>query len=358
MSEASAVLHIHAGDDSQHEISAEILCRLVENLQRLTYLTAAAKSGKGNRKKIFGVAEFAEEYQLVCSLPRAGSYVLPFKIRNVALPLLDESAAIFAAMMIAFVGIASGDISQTILRDLSPENKARFASSVSKLSPKKGEHWRVTIDTDEQHAINGVPKVFEFSKDLAEKAERVLNTPAEIPEEIMSVIGELVSVNFENNSLVVRNYATHKQIDCLYRPEVVDQLLQNRSGGVQVTGKFTLDDEGNPKKLTDVTSIIAVDLSRVVVSSFIAGEKKVTCKADKDVSFIPQLDEETRQMFVVTRDDLGIEVFANTREELIDELNAQLAVNWFEYALVDDSELTATAQLVKRNLLAHYSEEV
>lgn len=357
MSEASAMLHIHTDDDSQHEISAELLCQFVENLQKLTYLTAAAKSGKGNRKKIFGTAEFAEEYQLVCALPKAGSYILPFKIRNVAHPLLDESSAVFAAMMAAFVGIQSGDISHTVLPDLSPENRARFATCVSKLSPKNGKSWRVTIDTDKHLAVNGVPEVFEFSHELTESAEKVLNAPVEIPEEIMSVIGELVSVNFESNSLVVRNYATHKQIECLYRPEVVDQILQNRSGGVQVSGKFTLDDEGNPKKLTDVSSIVAVDLSRIVVSSFVANGENIRCVAGKDASFVPQLDEETRQMFVVTRDELGIEVFASTRDELVDELNEQLAVNWLEYAMADDSELTETALAVKRNLLAHYSKE-
>lgn len=356
MSEASAMLHIHTDDDSQHEIAAELLCQVVENLQRLTYLTAAAKSGKGDRKKIFGTAEFAEEYQLVCALPTAGSYMLPFKIRNAAHPLIDESSSIFAAMMVSFVGISSGDITQTVLRDLSPENRARFASCVSKLSPKSGTAWRVTIDTDKRLAVNGVPEVFEFSRNFAERAETVLNAPGEIPEESMSIVGELISVNFESNALVVRNYATHKQIECLYRPEVVDQILRNRSGGVQVTGKFTLDDEGNPKKLTDVTSIVAVDLSRVIVSSFVAGGKSVKCIPDRNVSFQPQLDEETRQMFVVERSDLGIEVFASTRDELVNELNEQLAVNWLEYALADDSDLTGTALVVKRNLLSHYKE--
>lgn len=357
MSEASAMLHIHTGDDSLHEISAELLCQFVENLQKLTYLIAAAKSGMGNRKRIFGTAEFSEEYQIVCALPKAGSYVLPFKIRNAAHPFLDESAGVFSAMMAAFAGIAAGDISRTVLPDLSPENRARFARCMSKFVPKNGSSWRVTIDTDKRMTINGVPEVFEFSRELTERAEKVLNAPVEIPEESMSVIGELVSVNFESNSLVVRNYATHRQMECLYRPEVVDQILQNRSGGVQVTGKFTLDDEGNPKKLTDVTLIVAVDLSRIVVSSFFAGGKTIVCAANKDVSFVPKLDEETRQMFVVERDDLGVEVYASTRDELVEELKEQLAVNWLEYALAEDSELTETALAVKRNLLAHYSEE-
>ncbi len=174
----------------------------------------------------------------------------------------------------------------------------------------------------------------------------------------MTVVGELVSVDFRTNSLVIKNYATHKQISCICRPEALDQILQNRSDGVQVTGKFTLDDEGNPRELSDVTSIVPVDLSRILVSSFKIGDKIIEVVSGKDVSFIPQLDDETKQMFVVTREDLGVEVFASTRDELILELNEQLAVNWLEYAKADDSELTETALSVKRNLLAHYKEEV
>ena len=356
MGEAAARLHIHSGDDSRHEITANLLCQFVQSLQLMTHLTAAAKCGMGSRRRILGTSSFTEEYQLVCELPQAGSYVLPFRIRNVACPLLDESAAIFSAMMVALVGVASGDISNTVLVNLSTENRARFADALSKMTAKDGKSWRVSIDTDAD-PIEDVPAVFEFTKTVTDQAVKILKVEEDVPEEIMSVIGELISVNFESNSLSIRHNVTKKEIRCAYRPEVVDQILQDRSGGVQVTGKFTLDSDGNPKSLSDVSSIVPVDLSRITITMFSAGEVVVRSFANVDVSITPALDDDTKQMFVAENPALGIEAIATTRDELIAEISEQLSVNWLEYAKADDEDLTDTAKDLKRSLLAHYAEE-
>lgn len=357
MSAASALLHVHTGDDTQHEITADLLCQFVRSLQEMTYLVATAKMGMGNRKRIFGVSDLVKECQIFCELPKAGSYVLPFRIRNVARPLLDDSASVFSALMLALTGIASDDISSTVLMQLSTENRARFASAVSQMSAKRGKGWRVSIDTDASSRPEGVPAVFEFSDQLTAKAERMLNMVDDDQEEIMSVIGELISVNFENNTLSIRHHGTRKEICCSYRPEVVDQILQNRSRGVQVTGRFTLDDAGNPKSLSDVSSIVPVDLSSISVETFEAGGVRVRSLLNADVTFLPQLDEETKQLFVAENVRLGIDAYAGTRDDLIAEIAEQLAVNWLEYAKAKDEDLTVTAQELKRNLLSCYEEE-
>lgn len=59
-------------------------------------------------------------------------------------------------------------------------------------------------------------------------------------------------------------------------------------------------------------------------------------------------------MFSVRIDEIGLDAFAETREELAVEVKRQLEMLWKEYALADDSELTASAQQVKRNLLAAF----
>lgn len=59
-------------------------------------------------------------------------------------------------------------------------------------------------------------------------------------------------------------------------------------------------------------------------------------------------------MFSLRIDEIGLDAFAETREELAVEVKRQLGMLWKEYALADDSELTASAQQVKRNLLAAF----
>lgn len=66
--------------------------------------------------------------------------------------------------------------------------------------------------------------------------------------------------------------------------------------------------------------------------------------------------EESDGVFSARLDAIGLDAFAETRNELDYEVSAQLAVLWKEYALADDSELTESAQRVKRNLLASFEE--
>ncbi len=53
---------------------------------------------------------------------------------------------------------------------------------------------------------------------------------------------------------------------------------------------------------------------------------------------------------------LNIDVFAETREGLLDELSEQIMVMWIEYALSDDELLEISAQHLKVELLDSFEE--
>jgi lactate dehydrogenase-like 2-hydroxyacid dehydrogenase len=53
---------------------------------------------------------------------------------------------------------------------------------------------------------------------------------------------------------------------------------------------------------------------------------------------------------------LGIEVFAQTRDQLLRELQEQLVVLWQEYAAATDEALSPAALEIKRNLVAAIQE--
>ena len=61
-------------------------------------------------------------------------------------------------------------------------------------------------------------------------------------------------------------------------------------------------------------------------------------------------------MHTARADKIGLDAFAATRDELAAEIRDQLAMLWKEYALADDAELTKSARVVKRNLLATFEE--
>jgi hypothetical protein len=60
---------------------------------------------------------------------------------------------------------------------------------------------------------------------------------------------------------------------------------------------------------------------------------------------------ETKQLYCLEYADLGIDVFACTRDQLDLELREQIAFLWDNFALADDTELTKSALQLKDNLL-------
>jgi hypothetical protein len=71
----------------------------------------------------------------------------------------------------------------------------------------------------------------------------------------------------------------------------------------------------------------------------------------------PELDE-TNQLYCLINPDLGVDVYAYTRDQLDLELKEQVAFLWDSYVLSPDEELTESALTLKKNLLAAVREVV
>ena len=349
-----ACLHIHYGDDNAGEIPAGLLIQLCSGLRELALLTAAGLSDKGN---VIRFSEsFAGEYEIICSLPQPGSYRLPFSIRSRTKPLLDDTARVVSALMLALSTLDTSNSScASVLDKLSPSNRVRFSHTVSKFLPGPEEIWNVSLEADPD-STGKAPTCITFTSDLADRAKHVLEDAPPPPSDVMSVIGELLAVNFEHNSLTLRHGQTKRQIECTFRPEIVDQIIQNRGNGVQVTGTFTLDADGMPVALADVSSVVPVDLSPLAVPQFSVNGHVFRQSGIEPLFLIPVLDEDSGQLFTVCDDSLGIDAFAETRAQLVEEVREQLAFMWQEYALADDETLTESAQKVKAILRASFKE--
>ncbi len=72
---------------------------------------------------------------------------------------------------------------------------------------------------------------------------------------------------------------------------------------------------------------------------------------------IPESDE-TKQLLCVKEPNLGIDLCAETRDELYELLLQEIEVLWFEYALERDDRLNSGSLELKNRLLAHIDEEL
>lgn len=107
--------------------------------------------------------------------------------------------------------------------------------------------------------------------------------------------------------------------------------------------------------MTDVTRIELVDLSPIVIREVPRHNKKLRLKMP--LLLTPKMAEETKQLLVVEESQIGLHVFAYTRDELIHEINEQILMMWDEYVNVSADELASDARLL-RGILQEKIEEV
>ena len=179
--------------------------------------------------------------------------------------------------------------------------------------------------------------------------------PAEQREAARVVTGELTNINFVEHKLTIIYPPTSKELVCVYDEALEDLLYERRRDLIQVTGRVLLDDQGRPKQIIDVTDISDIDLSPLEISSIRYGASNL--RVAPALSFEPVLDV-SKQLLCVENEELGLDVFAPTREALLAELNAHLQMLWLEYAQAPDEGLDAVARQLKQTLLARMTEAV
>jgi hypothetical protein len=121
----------------------------------------------------------------------------------------------------------------------------------------------------------------------------------------------------------------------------------------QITGQIILDEDDHPKKITEVENIQELDLSPIEIDEILVNRKLLKFKSVN--TFIPKLDE-TQQLLCIQDDNIGIDVCAESHDELYELLLQEIEILWFEYALENDDNLTNTALDLKRKLLTLITE--
>lgn len=94
--------------------------------------------------------------------------------------------------------------------------------------------------------------------------------------------------------------------------------------------------------MTNVSRIEPVDLTPFELSRFEWNGR--TILADPPVEFHPKLDEETSQLYIVENEELDLNVFADTRQDLINEIVEHIFFVWDAYAKEAPEKMTKSAQ--------------
>lgn len=333
-----ALIRITGAETDEGTVSAEVLIRVLNGMRQATFLLAAASLKQPIRQRFKPSEEMRRRYEIRCKLPEPGSYALPIRLQD-DLCLLDKIRNLLSA-----VSVGAKDAVMEIVPDSAYRNRA--LREITKFLPKPGERWGMGFSVEhgeEVHVDTRCARVIE--RWFAEEEAR---------DTVMTVTGELIGIDFDQNKVQIRYTPTGRQIECVYRPEVEDSIIESRREPIQVTGKFILDDESNPIRLTDVTRIEAVDLSPMTFERL--NQEGRTLEFCEPLTLSPELDEDSNQFYELRDETLDLFVYAQTREQLADELTEQLFMLWDEYAQESPDNLTPHAQQVRLELLRRVRE--
>lgn len=339
----SAVLRICDLPESG-AVPATVLSRLLVGLQTTVLLLGAQVEQIKVGERFKPKAELREHFQLVVGVPSEGSYVLPLELRDmrgqpslegVESRLLDTSYKVLAA-----VKAGAEDVLRVVLPDSVFRN--RVLRELANYVPRAGDDWSFSLTTPDS------PEALTLSSDSTRSIGEWLAVTAEST--VMSVIGELIRIDFEARKVEIRHPVTSREIACYYNLDVEDTLLEGRHEPIQVTGEFTLDEDNWPKVLTNVTRIEPVDLSPFSIER-VALPAGGHLTARQKIQIVPDLDEGTRQSFVADLPDLQLIATGETREDLIEGLLDDLAFLWGEYVEEDEALLDERAVELRQMLL-------
>ncbi|GAB1545156.1 hypothetical protein NUACC21_78320 [Scytonema sp. NUACC21] len=342
LEESKALIRMSGQEMENLEVPVNILVRVLDGMQQVVYLLATAREKRSLGQRFRVTAEIQQLYRLRASIPQPGSYTVP-----VVLPPDPSTLEVMGALENFLSCLSSSNFDH--IQDIIPDSKLRNRAlrETRKFLPKADEFWQLGFAR-----VNSTKELT-----LTNKSIDIIDTwlTQDTPEDaVMTVTGELIRIDFDKHLVILRYPPTHQEIECIYREELEDSMIENRRQMIQVTGQFTLNNEGQPIKLTDVTRIEPLDLSPINIREICGHDKKLRLKTH--LLLTPEMDEESGQLLVVEEPEIGLHVFAFTRDELIHEINDQMLMMWDEYVNANVDELALDARQLRESLLEKLEE--
>ncbi|HEY0018002.1 MAG TPA: hypothetical protein VGC13_16930 [Longimicrobium sp.] len=326
-------------------VPARVLADALVHAQRAVHLLAISAVGREIRQRARIPAELAAQFVLECGVPGPGSYVQPVRLTT-ADGLVDAVLGAHVLDRFQQIGTALSEGEWNSVRALVPDAaiRGRVVDEFVAMLPDPDAGWVVDLQ-------NGMHRMARFDPGrvrVLREFQRVSRSPVEAIASPVTVTGELVRIDFAEHKLTIRHHPTQRRLECEYRPDAEEMLLENRRGFIRVTGLVELDEHNLPLRLTDVFDIQELDVSPIVLDSVVGRQRRLRFRAGA-ASFRIELDE-GGQLLVVRDPELEIHVFARTRAELLGDLIEQIEVMWLEYAEAEQAGLTDGAASLGRSL--------
>jgi hypothetical protein len=327
-------------------IPAAALARALDGLQRVVHLIGMRLEGRTLGRRARPSQDVQRRLVLLCEVPREGSYQQPLRLVSLGAHLLSEDELSRAQEELdRFLG-AVGGCDERRLADAVPDPTYRrfmldaLAQAMpdprSEITLEIMAHGRRLLQSTQAHAF-------------LEAQRRPLMSTASAG----VVNGELTEIDFAGRHITLRLLGVRRDITCSYEDSVEPTLLEHPRELIQVFGSVAFDETGVPKAIEAVEYIRPIEDEELPVEPFMAQDRKLRPRIPLKLTI--QFDRED-QLFTAKVPELGLETAAETRDEAVDAVAAELRLLWRKYALEDDARLSEGARQLKEKLRAAFQE--
>ena len=338
--------HFKGSEADAHLLPVEYIINLLEGIRDLAYLTVAQQTGSVLNERFRPSGQIKNGVIVRCKPAVMGSYAQALVFDSSEDSLFPEFGpeGVCSQIKDFIAAVAMNDLEKIKRVFSNGRMRRRALQDIRKALPPSDSGIYVEVDNDP--SLN--------SRLIHLHSSQILDAVQVEVEDFMTLVtGRLIGIQFEQRKLIIQHPVLRRSLDCYYNEEVEPMLLDHRRELIQVTGNVRLDANDMPAEITDVFLIQEVDLSPIELDRVVSDGLELRFR--QPVSLRLELDESC-QLFVLREPELGLDLFAYTRSEIVADLHSETAFLWKEFAHADDAELTEPALILKRSLLAKLEE--
>ncbi len=335
-------LHFEGEETRDHTVPGSVLAQAIQALQRSVHLLALAREGRDFKQRLRVPQELERKYALVFKLPELGGYDIPYVIGGAAKKLFDDEDVKVATEQhsSAMKAVQEGDL--VALKRIIPVAAVRrqFVTALKDMQPRPGAGLVVSVeDYRRAKLIDGLT--------IGSRLAALSSEPVAPRIQARWVTGRLDEIDFQSRTLTLQ-LPTGRRLSCLYAEDFEPILLENPREWIQLRGEAVLGENDTLQAVNNVTEIVEVDDSPVVVSTFAVDGHSLGVGNYHPVSFPVAFDPE-ESLYTATG-DFHMLASGETRAELESGVLETLAQLWREYVTASADQFSADA-LALRELL-------
>ena len=325
----------------QHALPAPVLIDTISQIQRIVYLLAKMRRGEPLGQRAAFSQTLRDEFALLCHVAEPASYAVPLEIGNPStaseVPDITDVGHLFHRLTQA---VGAGDTA--LIHEFVPNPRYLdfLTDAYRKAQPSPRSGLSLSIEDSRRRRILDGRQVHNSLSDLMSIPHVSTHTSPD------TISGLIVGMNFDKHSVRLQR-PDGKILTVGYDGDSERPLIDHRRDWIQVTGDVVYDADHRPVSVKHARDFVAVDEEDIELGDL--SFRDVPYRAEPPLRFTVTYDPADQLYDLVG--EFGISRSADSRPQLIRDLDEELSMLWLEYAEESLDRLSPKARSLRVQLL-------